>query len=88
MAEQAAVLAPAKKSEIVTFLTGLFAAPFATLTEDQRQRVTDWCPAELATPEAPELGAGIIQTADEVSEEDEAGADGDEEDAAGDLEAA
>ena len=88
MAEQAAVLAPAKKSEIVTFLTGLFASPFATLTEDQRQRVTDWCPAELATPEAPELGAGSAQSDDEVSDEDDAGEDGDDEDAAGDLDAA
>ena len=53
MPDQAAVLSSAKKSEVVTFLTGLFAAPFATLTDDQRQRVIDWCPAELGTPEAP-----------------------------------
>jgi ParB family chromosome partitioning protein len=63
MPDQAAVLASAKKSEVVTFLTGLFAAPFATLTDDQRQRIIDWCPAELVTPEAPAV--------DQVPEEEE-----------------
>ena len=76
MPDQAAVLATAKKSEVVTFLTGLFAAPFATLTEEQRQRVTDWCPAELVTPEAPPLGPVDDDRDDEDSDED--GADEEE----------
>jgi ParB family chromosome partitioning protein len=79
MPDQAAVLASAKKSEVVTFLTGLFAAPFATLTDDQRQRVIDWCPAELVTPEAP----AVDQVPEEEAYGDEAGdeaeADDDEE---------
>jgi hypothetical protein len=98
MSDQAAVLGAAKKSEIVTFLTGLFAAPFATLTEDQRNRVTDWCPTELATPLAPEIGAVDsevdAESADERDAEDDGADDGsddedaDEEPAQGDLEAA
>jgi ParB family chromosome partitioning protein len=80
MPDQAAVLASAKKSEVVTFLTGLFAAPFATLSDDQRQRVIDWCPAELVTPEAP--------AADQVPEEEAYGDDeGDEEESDEDEEA-
>ena len=49
MAEQAGALDKAKKSEIVTYLGGLFAAPFATLTDDQRQRVEAWCPTAMRT---------------------------------------
>jgi ParB family chromosome partitioning protein len=80
MPDQAAVLASAKKSEVVTFLTGLFAAPFATLSDDQRQRVIDWCPAELVTPEAP--------AADQVPEEEAYGDDeGDEDESDEDEEA-
>ena len=73
MPDQAAVLASAKKSEVVTFLTGLFAAPFATLTDDQRQRVIDWCPAELVTPEAP----AIDQVPEEEAYADDEGGEGD-----------
>lgn len=36
MAEQAVALEKSKKSEVVTYLGNLFAAPFATLTDDQR----------------------------------------------------
>lgn len=75
MADQAVVLASAKKSEIVTFLTGLFASPFATLTDDQRQRVTDWCPTELATPEAPELGTAVVEADDQIGDGEEVGDD-------------
>ena len=49
MAEQAVALDKAKKSEIVTYLGGLFGAPFATLTDDQRQRVDAWCPTAMRT---------------------------------------
>ena len=49
MAEQAVALDKAKKLEIVTYLGGLFAAPFATLTDDQRQRVEAWCPTAMQT---------------------------------------
>ena len=96
MPDQAAVLASAKKSEVVTFLTGLFAAPFATLTDDQRQRVMDWCPAELVTPEAPAIDQVPEEEAYGDDEGDEGEADDDEEaeqqdsvtDDAEDLEAA
>jgi ParB family chromosome partitioning protein len=92
MADQAAVLASAKKSEVVTFLTGLFAAPFATLTEDQRQRVSDWCPAELATPEAPLLGqladsGGEDEREEDGTDEDE-NEDPEQDEGTGELEAA
>lgn len=79
MVDQTAVLASAKKSEIVTFLTGLFAAPFATLTEEQRQRVTDWCPAELVTPEAPTLGETVSEVCDETLDDEDGEADGEPE---------
>lgn len=92
LSDQAVVLASAKKSEIVKFLTGLFDEPFATLTEDQRQRVADWCPTELATPVAPELGVGVSDAEvdaveDSDSEDDDAGED-DDEPAEDDLQAA
>ena len=38
----------AKKSNLVTYMVKLFAEPFATLTDSQRQAVTGWCPAVMS----------------------------------------
>ena len=61
MAEQAVALEKSKKSEVVTYLGNLFAAPFATLTDDQRQRVGTWCPTAMQTAviEAEEGGVAL-----------------------------
>jgi hypothetical protein len=59
MPEQAVALDKAKKSEIVTYLGNLFAAPFATLTDDQRQRVEAWCPKAMQTVVV-EAGEGAV----------------------------
>ena len=50
--EEAARLASEKKTAIVDFLERLFAAPFATLTPEQRAAVETWCPPgmEIAAP--------------------------------------
>ena len=53
--EEAARLASEKKTAIVDFLERLFAAPFATLTAEQREAVETWCPPglEIEPPRAP-----------------------------------
>ena len=52
--EEAARLASEKKTAIVDFLERLFAAPFATLTSEQREAVEAWCPPgmEIEPPRA------------------------------------
>ena len=49
--EEAARFATAKKVDIVDYLHRLFAAPFATLTPEQREAVETWCPPGMAIPE-------------------------------------
>ena len=49
MKDEAFNFGSAKKSEIVTYLNDLFAAPFATLTEDQLTAVTRWTPDKMQT---------------------------------------
>ncbi|PZX14235.1 ParB family chromosome partitioning protein [Palleronia aestuarii] len=49
--EEAARLATEKKTAIVDFLERLFAAPFATLTPEQREAVETWCPPGLEIDE-------------------------------------
>ena len=49
--EEAARMATAKKTEIVEYLERLFAAPFATLTPEQRAAALTWCPPGMAIPE-------------------------------------
>ncbi|WP_371158349.1 ParB/RepB/Spo0J family partition protein [Jannaschia sp. 2305UL9-9] len=46
--EEAVRLATAKKVEVVDYLDRLFAAPFATLTPEQRKAVETWCPPGMA----------------------------------------
>ena len=48
--EEAARLASEKKTAIVDFLERLFAAPFATLTSEQRAAVETWCPPGMEIP--------------------------------------
>ena len=48
--EEAARMATAKKTEIVEYLERLFAAPFATLTPEQREAALTWCPPGMAIP--------------------------------------
>ena len=50
MREQAEAHDKSKKSEIVAYLHGLFAAPFATLTTEQRTKVETWAPKAMMTP--------------------------------------
>jgi ParB family chromosome partitioning protein len=49
--EEATRLATAKKVDVVDYLDRLFAAPFATLTPEQREAVESWCPPGMAIPE-------------------------------------
>jgi len=55
--EEAARLASEKKTAIVDFLERLFAAPFATLTPEQREAVETWCPPGM-TIDAPRVHHG------------------------------
>lgn len=48
--EEAARLATAKKVDVVDYLERLFAAPFATLTPEQREAVETWCPPGMEIP--------------------------------------
>ncbi|WP_299821272.1 ParB/RepB/Spo0J family partition protein [uncultured Jannaschia sp.] len=50
--EEAARLASEKKTAIVDFVESLFAAPFATLTPEQRQAVETWCPPGMEIGES------------------------------------
>ncbi|WP_221931637.1 ParB/RepB/Spo0J family partition protein [Palleronia caenipelagi] len=50
--EEAQRFASSKKGEIVDYLDKLFAAPFATLTPEQRAAVESWCPDAMRLPEA------------------------------------
>lgn len=47
MGVNAEEMCKSKKSELVGFMAKLFAAPRATLTEDQRSRVVAWCPSAM-----------------------------------------
>ncbi len=55
LGQKADTLAKAKKSEIVEKLAALFAAPDATLSDEQRAAIARWCPPGMAT-EVPERG--------------------------------
>jgi len=65
MRSQADAHEKSKKSELVDYMDGLFAAPFATLSSVQREAVQNWAPkamrtVEIAEPEevdAPALSA-------------------------------
>ena len=63
--EEAARMATARKSEIVEYLDRLFAAPFATLTPEQREAALTWCPLGITIPELRErhrvLDAGAVE---------------------------
>ena len=48
--EEAARLASEKKTAIVDYFERLFAAPFATLTPQQREAVETWCPPGMEIP--------------------------------------
>ena len=65
--EEAARLATAKKTEIVDHLDRLFAAPFATLTPEQREAVETWCPPGIELPELRERYR--VPSADELDED-------------------
>ena len=48
--DEAARLATAKKVDVVDYFDRLFAAPFATLTPEQREAVETWCPPGMEIP--------------------------------------
>ena len=54
--EEALGLNTSKKTEVVEYIAGLFAEPFATLSDAQREAVQHWCPEHMQT---------AIRTADE-----------------------
>jgi ParB family chromosome partitioning protein len=54
---QAEAYAKSKKSELVTYLDQLFAAPLVTLTEDQRAAVVAWAPVPMQTP----VSLGLVE---------------------------
>ena len=66
--EEAARMATAKKTEIVEYLERLFAAPFATLTPEQREAALTWCPPEMAIPVLREPHR--VASADELPEDE------------------
>ncbi|WP_040817958.1 hypothetical protein [Litoreibacter arenae] len=49
LAQEAITLASSTKKEIVAFCDKLFAEPFATLTDAQREAVATWCPPMMQT---------------------------------------
>ena len=49
LAQEAIALASSSKKEIVAFCDKLFAEPFATLTDAQREAVATWCPLMMQT---------------------------------------
>ena len=74
--EEAARLASEKKTAIVDFLDRLFAAPFATLTPEQREAVETWCPPgmEIAPPrEMPRYPGDRLRGVETGEDEEDAG---------------
>ena len=63
--EEAARLGTAKKTEIVEYLDRLFAAPFATLTSEQREAVESWCPPGMAIPKPRERDRDTLRVRDD-----------------------
>ncbi|EAU43478.1 putative DNA-binding protein [Salipiger bermudensis HTCC2601] len=49
LAQEAVTLASSTKKEVVAFCDKLFAEPFATLTDAQREAVAIWCPPMMQT---------------------------------------
>lgn len=49
LAQEALNLASSKKNDVVEFLDQLFAEPFATLSDAQREAVARWCPPHMQT---------------------------------------
>ena len=87
--EEAARLAGERKTAIVDYLERLFAAPFATLSPEQRTAVETWCPPGMAIPEPRDALRAAARAAREVPpEEAEAGFDADETFGANDEDAA
>ena len=68
--DEAARLAGEKKMAVVDHLERLFAAPFATLTPEQREAVETWCPPGMAIPAPRERvpSADVVQ--DDAAEDE------------------
>ncbi len=81
--EEAARLASEKKSAIVDFVESLFAAPFATLTPEQREAVETWCPPgmEIETKRVPyeAFGEGKLRGMETDGADPEDATEGDDE---------
>ena len=67
--EEAARLGTAKKTEIVEYLERLFAAPFATLTPEQRAAVETWCPPGMAISQPQDALRAAARAARETGED-------------------
>jgi ParB family transcriptional regulator, chromosome partitioning protein len=62
MVAQAETYEKSKKSEIVDYMHALFAAPFATLSAEQRTRVDTWAPKAMQTAIAAGDAHATVQT--------------------------
>ncbi len=52
LSQEAVALSSSSKKEIVAFCDKLFAEPFATLSDEQREKVASWCPPMMQTTAA------------------------------------
>jgi ParB family chromosome partitioning protein len=66
MGANAEEMCKSKKSELVEFMAKLFAAPRATLTEDQRSRVVAWCPSAMQASPAQDGDANDCEIGGEL----------------------
>ena len=66
--EEAARLASGKKGEIVDYLETLFAAPFATLSPEQREAVETWCPPGMEIPAPKSLSSAPAEPVEEADD--------------------
>ncbi len=69
MGNEAQVMVKARKSELVQYLGKLFAAPFATLTDEQRANVDVWCPSAMQKPVVSEGVAPSVDADADVGDE-------------------
>ena len=73
--EEAARLGTAKKTDIVDYLERLFAAPFATLTPEQRDAVETWCPPGMDLPQPRENDIDTMLARENLPEDETFDAD-------------
>ena len=68
MRAQAEIYAKSKKSDLVSYMGKLFAAPLPTLTDAQRVRVETWCPSTMSRAVQAPVGGGTADGAEHGGE--------------------